>query len=217
MRKFYGKFIKPGDLCFDIGANVGEFSEAFLRLGAKVLAAEPMEESFTTLTQRFKGNKDLNAVHAAVSSRSGPAVIYKGSHLELSTFDKDFVKLNKEYFHPSTETTQVNLVTLNDLIRQYGVPQFCKIDVEGHEKEVLSSLKEIIPIISFEYIHPFREKSLECIKLISTLCPDVRYNYSLFEFFEIQNPEWMDTTSFVDYFNNLPESHHTGDVFCKLS
>jgi FkbM family methyltransferase len=218
MRKFYGEFIKPGDLCFDIGANVGEFSESFLWLGAKVVAAEPMEESFAKLTQHFNGNANLTAVNAAVSNISGPAVIHKGNHLELSTFDKDFVKLNEVYFNRQwTETASVNRVTLNDLIQQHGVPRFCKIDVEGHEMEVLTTLKEIIPIISFEYIHPFRSKSLECINLISSISPGARYNYSLFEFFEIQNSEWMETKLFIDFFNSLPESHHTGDIFCRLS
>jgi hypothetical protein len=38
---FYRNFIRNGDLCFDIGANIGTRTEAFLELGAKVVAVEP--------------------------------------------------------------------------------------------------------------------------------------------------------------------------------
>jgi hypothetical protein len=32
---------RPGDLIFDVGANVGDKTDIFLRLGARVLAVEP--------------------------------------------------------------------------------------------------------------------------------------------------------------------------------
>src|SRR5690348_16870321 len=34
-------FVHPGDLCFDVGANVGRKAESMLRLGARVVAVEP--------------------------------------------------------------------------------------------------------------------------------------------------------------------------------
>jgi hypothetical protein len=40
-RTFYARFIAPGDLVFDVGTNVGNFSEAFVECGARVIAAEP--------------------------------------------------------------------------------------------------------------------------------------------------------------------------------
>ena len=38
---FYSELIKKDDLCFDIGANYGNRSEVFIKLGAKVVAFEP--------------------------------------------------------------------------------------------------------------------------------------------------------------------------------
>ncbi len=38
---FYGRFLKPGDLVFDIGANVGGRVKVFLHLGCRVIAVEP--------------------------------------------------------------------------------------------------------------------------------------------------------------------------------
>jgi len=44
MQAFYSQFIWRTDLCFDIGANISDWSEAFLRLGANVVAVEPDDE-----------------------------------------------------------------------------------------------------------------------------------------------------------------------------
>ena len=38
---FYSTFVSTGDLCFDIGANYGNRTKVFLRLGARVVAVEP--------------------------------------------------------------------------------------------------------------------------------------------------------------------------------
>lgn len=42
--RFYEQFIRPNDICFDIGANMGNRTEVFLKLGAKVIAVEPQSE-----------------------------------------------------------------------------------------------------------------------------------------------------------------------------
>ncbi len=41
MDKLYARFVKPGDLAFDIGSHVGDRIGSFRRLGARVLALEP--------------------------------------------------------------------------------------------------------------------------------------------------------------------------------
>ena len=41
LQRFYAQFISPGDLCFHLGAHVGNRTRAMLRLGARVVAVEP--------------------------------------------------------------------------------------------------------------------------------------------------------------------------------
>src|SRR3990170_9003057 len=90
MRKFYLQFIKPGTLCFDIGASVGFFSEAFLDLGAKVIAVEPIDENFKRLNERLRTHAGFHTIQAAISAVSGTGQIHKASLLDLSTLDKNF-------------------------------------------------------------------------------------------------------------------------------
>ncbi|CAA9326259.1 MAG: hypothetical protein AVDCRST_MAG90-1251, partial [uncultured Microvirga sp.] len=41
MDALYGRFLREGDLAFDIGAHVGDRTSSFRRLGARVVALEP--------------------------------------------------------------------------------------------------------------------------------------------------------------------------------
>jgi hypothetical protein len=48
-RDGYAQFVRAGDLCFDIGANIGSRSRVFRALGAHVVAVEPQPASLKTL------------------------------------------------------------------------------------------------------------------------------------------------------------------------
>lgn len=53
---FYGQLIRPGNLVFDVGANMGNRSKIFLRLGAKVVAFEPQSKGCAILARRFQAS-----------------------------------------------------------------------------------------------------------------------------------------------------------------
>ena len=69
-----------------------------------------------------------------------------------------------------SKKTKVNTTTLNNLINSYGLPYFIKIDVEGHEEQVIKGLTHPIPIISFEANLPqFLEHSISIVKYLLNL------------------------------------------------
>src|SRR5579863_480002 len=65
---------RRGDLIFDIGANVGDKTDAFLRLGARVVSVEPDDANQAVLQDRFLRYrvvpKRVAIVGKAVSDRS---------------------------------------------------------------------------------------------------------------------------------------------------
>ena len=70
-QKFYSEFIKNDDLVLDIGAHLGDRTDTFLKLGAKVIAIEPQPRFYNHLIKKFKGNSKVEVLDYAISSTLG--------------------------------------------------------------------------------------------------------------------------------------------------
>ncbi len=135
-------FINPGELVFDVGAWIGDYTKAFTDLGANVVAFEPQNIHFPCYERRRE----------ALAANCGKAMMYRCGHSSMSTLSGPF-KTISERNGDLWDTTRlsVDTETLDRMISQYGVPSFIKIDVEGYEYEVLSGLSQPIKALSFEY------------------------------------------------------------------
>src|SRR4051794_25001354 len=71
MDLLYGRFVKSGDLVFDIGAHVGDRVAAFRRLGARVVAVEPQPALVKTLKLIYGRDRGVIIEALAVSRRPG--------------------------------------------------------------------------------------------------------------------------------------------------
>jgi FkbM family methyltransferase len=166
--KFYSQFISRGDLCFDIGANIGQRTSVFLELGAEVICLEPQSSCFQTLNKLFENNHFVSIENLAVASRAGYAEIQICDTLSsISSMSKKWTEQSihaREYGYKWTKTETIFTTTLDLLIAKYGVPKFCKIDVEGFEEEVMKGLNYPIPYISFEFNTGFIKEAEKCVE-----------------------------------------------------
>ena len=153
---FYRKLINKGNLCYDIGANLGKKSKIFLQLGARVIAFEPQSSCIKELSKIKEGN--FQFYQLAVGSNNETKELNLANHIEIATFSQKFINYfeTKNISWNKTETVEVK--TLNSLIELHGIPDFCKIDVEGYEWEILSVLAPEIPVIEFEFTANFLRK-----------------------------------------------------------
>lgn len=184
---------RKGDLIFDVGANEGTKTEAFLRLSARVVSVDPDEANQEVLRGKFLryrlAPKPVVIVGKAVSDRCAvETMLIDGPGSAVNTLSRKWaetLKTNKDKFehehfglefarHKAVETT-----TLEDLIFAYGLPFFVKIDVEGHEVNVIRGLKHPVPFLSFEVNLPeFRQEGLECVSLLGALSAGGQFNYA---------------------------------------
>lgn len=106
----------------------------------------------------------------------------------ISTFSKDWKeKMSEGGIFPEhlwNKTKKVPVTTLNQLINTFGMPKFCKIDVEGFELEVLKGLTHPIKYISFEFHRILHVNLANCINYIESL-GSVVFNYSSGESMEL--------------------------------
>jgi FkbM family methyltransferase len=132
-------------LCFDVGANIGRISEVLLELGHKVIAFEPQPECVREIKARCSPYKQrLHIEQTALSNSPGTAALFVRASSGQSS-------LRSTWEGEITSTIQVPVSTLDRAIQRFGLPQYCKIDVEGWELQVLMGLSQPIPLISFEY------------------------------------------------------------------
>jgi FkbM family methyltransferase len=141
---FYRDLLPAGGLAFDVGANIGEKSEALLAAGLRVVAFEPNPDVIPELLSRCQPSPNWTLIQVALSKNPGIASFYARTSHESSGFIPDWGGSPAHLYH-------VPVLNLDLAIAHFGVPDFCKIDVEGWELEVLSGLTQKPTILSFEF------------------------------------------------------------------
>lgn len=209
---FFSRMVEAGSLCFDVGANIGEKSEALLRAGATVVAIEPQPDCVLELTARCGHYPRFNACQVALGSQEGETQMYVHSTRTSSSLDP-------RWAGEIEDSIRVPVTTLDCAIDEFGVPSFCKIDVEGWEFEVLKGLSRAIPLISFEYrlIEGGLEKVFACLDLLGRL-GGLSINITPAEDLEFGLSEWCSPEEFRNRFPSefgREDRFFYGDIFVQ--
>lgn len=134
--------IKPGDVVFDLGANIGYFTLIFSKAvgdKGKVFAFEPDPVSFALLKKNIEANGCNNCVlfQKAVSDKNGTLKLF---------MEKDNLADHRIYDsgdgRPSIEITTV---TGDWVMGEYGVrPSFIKMDIQGSEPLAIKGMDKLL-------------------------------------------------------------------------
>ncbi len=219
MRRFYRSFIQPGDLCFDIGAHLGNRIRVWLALGARVVAVEPQPLMMHWLQRLYGRHPRVTLIPAAVGARPGTATLHISSQTPtVSTLSSDWITTVQQdpSFAAVTWDTAVTvpLMTLDVLIARYGQPSFCKLDIEGYELEALRGLAQPLPALSFEHITAAAALTTACLVQLATLGV-YQYNYTPGERHRLHFPAWQSASALAHSVAALPGK--SGDVYGRLS
>jgi FkbM family methyltransferase len=131
-KRFYSQFVHKKDLCFDVGANIGNRTEIFVMLGANVVSIEPQVHCVQKLNRKFKRYRDLvTIVPKAVSDSIGISKIAISSFDGYTSMSEKWILrvLQSGRFRKSVtwkKWQEVETTTLDNLISVYGVPHYLK-------------------------------------------------------------------------------------------
>jgi FkbM family methyltransferase len=168
-RDFYKQFVPQGGLVFDVGANMGDRSKTFLALGAHVIAVEPQQICVNVLAQCFGRNPRFTLIPTGVAAASGVLPLRLASSHVLASMSPEYVARTEYADNEWLEEVVVHVTTLDALIDVFGLPDFCKIDVEGFEPQVLKGLSAPLPALSFEFNPELRNNALACLARLALL------------------------------------------------
>ncbi len=221
MDRLYGRFVRRGDLVFDIGAHVGDRVASFRRLGARVVAVEP-QPAMVKLLRLFYGRRADVAIEAtAVGRRVGQtSMMINAENPTISTASPAFVSAARNA--PGWEnqhwgkSVSVPVTTLDALIGKHGTPAFIKIDVEGFEEEALMGLSHPVRALSFEFTTIQRQVAIACIERCVALNYQ-RFNAALGESQTLVNADWVGGEEIASWLAALPHAANSGDIYAALA
>ena len=136
-----------------------------------MIGFEPNPRLVEILRKRFN-NRNVIIDSRGLSNEIGEKKFRIANADTISTFSEDWV--NNSRFtggYSWNEGIIVDTTTLDSVIEQYGTPDYIKIDVEGYEFEVLTSLTKVLEntIISFEWAEEQKNKIEQTIKYLFNL------------------------------------------------
>jgi FkbM family methyltransferase len=142
------------NLIFDIGANIGGFSDKCLveHENCKIIIIEPNDRLFEILKFKYK-DKNVVVLNDVVSTKNNETIDFYISNADtISTASTQWI--NESRFSNSYvwfEPIKKKSVNIDNLIERFGSPDLIKIDVEGHELQVILGLTSKQNKICFEW------------------------------------------------------------------
>ena len=150
--------LKPGMNVLDIGANIGYYALMQLKIigdKGQLIAVEPSETNIKLLRKNLNlnGYNNIKIHHKAVSNISGKKKLYLSEMSNLNTFHKP---QNINNLHLSGKTLLVKTTTVPELLSENFDLNLIRMDVEGHEVEIIEGMIDAIkknkikPMVIFE-------------------------------------------------------------------
>lgn len=145
----------------DVGAYIGFstiwFAERFP--SAQILALEPNKTAFNILQQNTSYFSNVTTLNKALGIKNGVQKFY---------IDKEWMSVSSFYLgswlgNRDCYSTTVNVITLQELIEQFGVFDLVKLDVEGLEMKLVKrnvSIFKEIPVLVAEF-HETKNRKLK--------------------------------------------------------
>ena len=154
LRGLAHRHVTPDETIIDVGANIGLSTIILARAcpGARVVAFEPSPRNAKFLRANLAANHIANAkvMEVALSDRPGELAFHEAAFAATSHV------VSSEHLAQELITTRVPVTNLDDVpIEDLGTVSLIKIDVEGHEPNVLAGGRSLIqrqsPLLYMEF------------------------------------------------------------------
>jgi FkbM family methyltransferase len=129
------------DLVYDVGMNDGADTAYYLRRGYRVVAIEANPVLAEAAERRFGreiAERRLTVLAVGIADGEGTAPFWVcDDHSPWSSFDRAVARRGGARHH----AIEVPLRSFGDILDEYGVPHYCKVDIEGNDYVCLEEMQ----------------------------------------------------------------------------
>lgn len=146
---FLSRFVNRGDVCLDIGANLGSYSYYLSKIvsdSGKVFAFEPVSQTYKGLVSNLTKTKSTNvfAYNLGISDGEENATIFVPKMVGLPSHGR--AHLSSPTVDEIGECVEVRLTTVDKFHDEQGLGRinFIKMDIEGAELSALKGAMQVL-------------------------------------------------------------------------
>lgn len=149
------KYIKSGDIVFDVGANTGDWTQEVLNQGhdVEIHLFEPIPHVYKTLIQNLDDRKVIANNLAVGKEEKVKTFYYYEANSLLSTFYRR-VDVEKQGLLNKPKEITVLTTTIDSYCKRHGIKRinFLKIDAEGSELDVICGANHFLETGRIDYL-----------------------------------------------------------------
>ena len=167
LKRAYKKLLIPKNLILiDVGSNRGQSIDFYIKNFSvkRTTGFEPNKKLFNSLIKKYKNYQSIEIFNLGVSSKSDNIMFHENILDETSTFEN--INQNSKYANRKARILGINpeelfkekyyveCLTLNQFLTTNKISKvdILKVDVEGHEYEVLKGLFSIDMVTKINFI-----------------------------------------------------------------
>lgn len=202
---------------FDIGSNIGKWALSNIEGCDKIISIEASPITFKKLVDQCKHDRIILLNYAVCNNDGNDITFYQAECDVLSTINKDWLTSDTSRFnnYKYTEIT-CKTITIDNLIKHFGLPDLIKIDVEGGEYECICSLTQKVKLLCFEWASETNTITYNCIDYLHNLGYTQYYiqnedNYV----FRPNDNDFYDINTTKRYLSMTVPKHDWGMIWCK--
>jgi FkbM family methyltransferase len=142
--------LRPGGVAVDVGANIGYMTRvmaAAVGSAGRVFGFEPNPQLFPLAVRNNARSPQVWLFPLGLSDHSGVSELHVSpDSMATGSLHPSYAKLSASSRDPRVQQLRVQLAHGSTFLRDLGVRRadFLKVDVEGHEVQVLEGLSELI-------------------------------------------------------------------------
>ena len=201
---------------FDIGANIGNWSLSNVDSSLKIIAVEADPDTFVRLLNKTQHNSKIVCLNYAVCNSDKEYIdFYKCDQDTISTLNKNWLESETSRFYNNKyEIIKCKTISIDKLIKLYGVPELIKIDVEAGEYDCLLSLTQKINNICFEWASETNDLTFKCLDYLHFLGYN-NFSIQLYDNYSYRPSEYADIDNIKNQLSLTTPKIEWGMIWAK--